>query len=134
LRRYILSDLASKFGCSYEEAQRRFGDPIHSSEVYLNDEMLSKLKEEGIVAWRIEQALGEGVFLPASSIYQVCPLANCVLIRTPFLSPQSITTSLRTLDSLRELNHKKKWWHRDAVRFRWMVGFSDIGSILTPRQ
>jgi hypothetical protein len=56
-----------------EEGFKRFGDVIHSQEIYVNDAMLGRLYDKhNIRPHVICQRQGEAVFIPAGGAHQVC--------------------------------------------------------------
>ena len=46
-------------------------DPIHAQATYITDEMLVELASMGVQPFRIHQAVGEAIFIPAGCPHQV---------------------------------------------------------------
>ena len=47
-------------------------DPIHAQATYITDKMLVELAAMGVKPFRIYQAVGEAIFIPAGCPHQVC--------------------------------------------------------------
>lgn len=77
---------------------------LYDGVVYLNRTHKSRLKEEfGVEPWSFEQHLGEAVFIPAGSPFQVRHLQSSVQLGLDFLSPESLAESLRLSEEIRGL-------------------------------
>ncbi|XP_057797479.1 E3 ubiquitin-protein ligase JMJ24-like [Salvia miltiorrhiza] len=78
--------------------------PLYDGVVYLNRHHKSRLKEEFCVEpWSFEQHLGEAVFIPAGSPFQVRHLQSSVQLGLDFLSPESLAESMRLSEEIRGL-------------------------------
>ncbi|XP_010242027.1 PREDICTED: lysine-specific demethylase JMJ25 [Nelumbo nucifera] len=85
--------------------------PLYDQAVFLNKEHLRKLKEElGIEPWTFKQYVGEAVFIPAGCPFQVRNLQSSVQLGLDFLSPESLSESLRLAEEIRSLpnDHEMK--------------------------
>ncbi|KAL8511443.1 hypothetical protein ACS0TY_018013 [Phlomoides rotata] len=77
---------------------------LYDGVVYLNRHHKSRLKEEfGVDPWSFEQHMGEAVFIPAGSPFQVRHLQSSVQLGLDFLSPESLDESLRLSEEIRGL-------------------------------
>lgn len=77
---------------------------LYDGVVYLNRTHKSRLKEEfGVEPWSFEQHLGEAVFIPAGSPFQIRHLQSSVQLGLDFLSPESLAESLRLSEEIRGL-------------------------------
>lgn len=77
---------------------------LYDAKVYLNGHHKEKLKEEfGVEPWSFEQCVGQAVFIPAGSLYQVRNLQSTVQLGLDFLSPESINQAARFSDEIRIL-------------------------------
>ncbi|KAH6795427.1 hypothetical protein C2S51_036413 [Perilla frutescens var. frutescens] len=77
---------------------------LYDGVVYLNRQHKSRLKEEfGVEPWSFEQHLGEAIFIPAGSPFQLRHLQSSVQLGLDFLSPESLAESLRLSEEIRGL-------------------------------
>ncbi|KAI8068419.1 hypothetical protein BC940DRAFT_34751 [Gongronella butleri] len=69
-------------------------DPLHGQWVYLNEERLTRLRNEyGVVPWTIYQKQGDAVYVPAGCAHQVRNVQNAIKCAYDFLSPENIHRS-----------------------------------------
>ena len=88
-----------------------FDDPIHDQAVYLTVEHLQELKmNHGVVGYRVEQRVGNAVFIPAGCPHQVCNYLSCIKIAMDFMYPGNIEHCLKLGEEFRVLSaqHKRK--------------------------
>lgn len=85
--------------------------PIYEQALYLNNESKRKLKDEfNIEPWTFQQFVGEAVFIPAGCPFQVRNLQSSVQLAFDFLSPESLSESVRMAQEIRCLpsDHEAK--------------------------
>ncbi|KAJ7047814.1 hypothetical protein C8F04DRAFT_986129 [Mycena alexandri] len=99
-------------------------DPIHSQQVYLDDEKRRQLWEEhGVKSFRVYQKAGEAVFIPAGCAHQVRNLSDCIKVAIDFVSPENIERCEKLTKEFREVNHTKAW-KEDVLQLRTMMWFA----------
>ncbi|KAJ7499398.1 hypothetical protein FB451DRAFT_1205305 [Mycena latifolia] len=99
-------------------------DPIHSQQVYLDDEARRELWEQhGVKSYRVYQKAGEAVFIPAGCAHQVRNLSDCIKVAIDFVSPENISRCEKLTREFREQNHKKAW-KEDVLQLRTMMWFA----------
>ncbi|XP_020586989.1 lysine-specific demethylase JMJ25 [Phalaenopsis equestris] len=85
--------------------------PVYEQALYLNNEAKRKLKDEfNIEPWTFQQYVGEAVFIPAGCPFQVRNLQSSVQLAFDFLSPESLSESVRMAQEIRCLppDHEAK--------------------------
>ncbi|KAJ7179562.1 hypothetical protein C8R46DRAFT_1074100 [Mycena filopes] len=99
-------------------------DPIHSQQVYLNDEKRRQLWEQhGVKSFRVYQKAGEAVFIPAGCAHQVRNLSDCIKVAIDFVSPENIERCEKLTKEFREVNQLKAW-KEDVLQLRTMMWFA----------
>ncbi|KAI0715465.1 hypothetical protein C8T65DRAFT_643779 [Cerioporus squamosus] len=102
------------FSADSAEALRRFMkeefgedvdiDPIHSQRYYLTDEMITRLLEDDqhrVRHWRVEQRVGDAIFIPAGCAHQVVNVSTAVKIACDFVSAENLKITAGLVPSLR---------------------------------
>ncbi|KAF7360725.1 Clavaminate synthase-like protein [Mycena venus] len=108
--------------------QKRFSligpDPIHSQEVYLDDESRYALwQETGVKSYRVYQQVGEAIFIPAGCAHQVCNLSHCIKVAIDFVSLENIGRCEQLTREFREQNVGRAW-KEDVLQLRAMMWFA----------
>ncbi|KAJ7087277.1 Clavaminate synthase-like protein [Mycena belliarum] len=99
-------------------------DPIHSQQVYLDDDSRRELWEKhGVKSYRVYQKAGEAVFIPAGCAHQVRNLSDCIKVAIDFVSPENIARCEKLTREFREQNHTKAW-KEDVLQLRTMMWFA----------
>ncbi|KAJ7638409.1 Clavaminate synthase-like protein [Roridomyces roridus] len=98
-------------------------DPIHSQQVYVEDDARRELwLEHGVKSYRIYQTAGQAVFIPAGCAHQVRNLSDCIKVAIDFVSPENIHRCERLTREFRDLNQKRAW-KEDVLQLRAMMFF-----------
>lgn len=64
---------------------------IHQQQIYFNEYLRKQLYEQyGVKGWKIEQKVGQAVFVPAGCPHQVVNMADCIKIANDFVSKENI--------------------------------------------
>ncbi|KAJ7666546.1 hypothetical protein B0H17DRAFT_1089633 [Mycena rosella] len=101
-------------------------DPIHSQQVYLDDEARRELYEQcGVKSYRVYQKAGEAVFIPAGCAHQVRNLSDCIKVAIDFVSPENIARCEKLTREFREQNQRTAW-KEDVLQLRTMMWFAWI--------
>ncbi|KAJ7725064.1 hypothetical protein B0H16DRAFT_285195 [Mycena metata] len=99
-------------------------DPIHSQQVYLDDEKRRQLYQEyGVKSFRVYQKAGEAVFIPAGCAHQVRNLSDCIKVAVDFVSPENIERCEKLTQEFREVNYRQAW-KEDVLQLRTMMWFA----------
>ncbi|VDC00217.1 unnamed protein product [Peniophora sp. CBMAI 1063] len=88
------------------------GHPIHSQEIFVTEEDVTRLRDHKVHVWTFVQKPGDSVFIPAGVGHQVTNLSSCVKIAVDFLSPVNILFSYQIGEELRQ--HRLESGDRDA--------------------
>nr|VWO97863.1 Zn(2)-C6 fungal-type domain-containing protein [Ganoderma boninense] len=89
-------------------------DPIHAQDTYLTEDMLLELAQEHVKPFRISQALGEAVFIPAGCPHQVSNRRACIKIACDFLCVEGVEASNAVSAEFREI-HREDVLQLDAM-------------------
>ncbi|TFK85079.1 hypothetical protein K466DRAFT_495422 [Polyporus arcularius HHB13444] len=77
-------------------------DPIHSQSYYLNEEQISRLTTgRNVQHWRVEQRVGDVIFIPAGCAHQVVNIANAVKVAIDFVSAENLHVTGQLVPGLR---------------------------------
>ncbi|KAJ6567358.1 Clavaminate synthase-like protein [Mycena vulgaris] len=99
-------------------------DPIHSQQVYLDDDSRRELWEQyGVKSYRVYQKAGEAVFIPAGCAHQVRNLSDCIKVAIDFVSPENVARCEKLTREFREQNQSKAW-KEDVLQLRTMMWFA----------
>ncbi|KAH6910760.1 hypothetical protein BKA70DRAFT_1147013 [Coprinopsis sp. MPI-PUGE-AT-0042] len=98
-------------------------DPIHSLAYYLNDHEICQLSEKfGVRPFRIHQAAGDAIFLPAGSAFQISNESDCINLCYDFVSPESIVPCAQLVREYREQSRLKE--KADVLQLDEMMWFA----------
>ncbi|KAJ7138724.1 Clavaminate synthase-like protein, partial [Mycena crocata] len=96
------------------------GDPIHSHQIYMDDEMLRRLRKSGVVGYRVFQKPGDAIFIPAGCAHQVCNLDNCIKVAIDFVSPQNVARCRQLTREFRQFKTRRE----DVLQLHTMMWFA----------
>ncbi|KAI1783901.1 hypothetical protein LXA43DRAFT_976943 [Ganoderma leucocontextum] len=98
-------------------------DPIHAQDTYLTEAMLAELALQGVRPFRIYQALGEAVFIPAGCPHQVSNRRACIKIACDFLCVEGVAAS-RSISAEFRAIHREDVLQLDAMLWHsWLSMF-----------
>ncbi|KAJ6627360.1 hypothetical protein B0H10DRAFT_1779740 [Mycena sp. CBHHK59/15] len=118
------SDKIRKFLREKFKSKIKTQDPIHSQQVYLDDDLRRQLWQEyGVLSYRLYQRPGEAVFIPAGCAHQVRNLSDCIKAAIDFVSPENIQRCEKLTQEFREQNQLKAW-KEDVLQLRTMMWFA----------
>ncbi|KAJ7697772.1 Jmjd1a protein [Mycena olivaceomarginata] len=99
-------------------------DPIHSQQVYLNDDARLRLwREHGVKSYRVHQRVGEAILIPAGCAHQVRNLSDCIKVTIDFVSPENIARCEKLTQEFREQNESEAW-KDDILQLYSMMWFA----------
>ncbi|RPD72399.1 hypothetical protein L226DRAFT_546935 [Lentinus tigrinus ALCF2SS1-7] len=84
-----------------EHASEEAEDPIHAQQTFVNEGMLAELASHGVRPYKIEQRLGDAVFIPAGAAHQVSNVQACIKVACDFLSIEGILESSNIVQDFR---------------------------------
>ncbi|KAI3718807.1 hypothetical protein L6452_19691 [Arctium lappa] len=97
-----------KLGKSYGSPEKVV-HPLFDEVYYLDDLHKTRLKEEfEVEPWSFTQHSGEAVIIPAGCPYQMKKIKSCVHVVLEFISPESVSESIKVGDEVRQLPVKHK--------------------------
>ncbi|KAJ7243114.1 hypothetical protein B0H12DRAFT_1014187, partial [Mycena haematopus] len=100
-------------------------DPIHSQQVYLDDESRLELwQKTGVASYRVYQKAGEAVFIPAGCAHQVCNLTDCIKVAIDFVSLENIERCAKVTTEFRHQITNGKARKEDALQLKTMLWFA----------
>ncbi|CAK5275825.1 unnamed protein product [Mycena citricolor] len=113
------------------EQHRQLGqDPIHSQQIYLEDDMRLRLwQERGVKSYRILQKTGEAVFIPAGCAHQVRNMSDCIKIAVDFVSLENVQRCATLTKEFRQVN-TSKLWKEDVLQLRTMMWFAWLSCLM----
>ncbi|RPD53490.1 hypothetical protein L227DRAFT_490016, partial [Lentinus tigrinus ALCF2SS1-6] len=76
-------------------------DPIHAQQTFLDERMLEELSLLGVRPYKIEQCLGDAVFIPAGAAHQVSNVQACIKVACDFLSIDGVLQSRNIVQDFR---------------------------------
>ncbi|RPD78442.1 hypothetical protein L226DRAFT_457378 [Lentinus tigrinus ALCF2SS1-7] len=88
--------LRTKHGADDQDA-----DPIHAQQTFVDEDMLAELALHGIRPYKIEQRLGDVVFIPAGAAHQVSNVQACIKVACDFLGIDGILESSNIVQDFR---------------------------------
>ncbi|KAI0047285.1 Clavaminate synthase-like protein [Auriscalpium vulgare] len=99
-------------------------DPIHTQQIYLDATLRRELHDEyGVKSYRVYQAPGEAVFIPAGCAHQVANLSDTIKVAIDFVSPENIERCEKLTGEFREQNQSMVW-KEDVLQLRTMMWFA----------
>ncbi|KAI0029130.1 hypothetical protein K488DRAFT_16888, partial [Vararia minispora EC-137] len=99
-------------------------DPIHAQKFYLDVQLRRELWEEKhVMSYRVYQAPGDVVFIPAGCAHQVCNLADCIKVAADFVSPENVARCAQLTEEFRQLNLAHVW-KEDVLQLRAMMWYA----------
>ncbi|KAJ7487749.1 Clavaminate synthase-like protein [Mycena galericulata] len=99
-------------------------DPIHSQQVYLDDDARQELlRDYGVKSYRVYQTAGQAIFIPAGCAHQVRNLSDCIKVAIDFVSPENIERCEQLTREFREENLTEAW-KEDVLQLHTMMWFA----------
>ncbi|KAH9915967.1 uncharacterized protein BXZ73DRAFT_54039, partial [Epithele typhae] len=93
------------------------GDPIHSQQIYVTEDMCTVLKlQYNVHVVRIEQYLSDAVFIPAGWAHQVLNVQNAIKIACDFVSVQNLSVTASLMSKQREHRIKTNGHGEDILQ------------------
>ncbi|KAI0689523.1 hypothetical protein C8T65DRAFT_588583 [Cerioporus squamosus] len=76
-------------------------DPLHAQQTFIDEQMLGELASRGIRPYKIQQRLGDAVFIPAGAAHQVSNVQACIKVACDFLCTEGIRESSKVTQDFR---------------------------------
>ncbi|KAI0714472.1 hypothetical protein C8T65DRAFT_573338 [Cerioporus squamosus] len=76
-------------------------DPVHAQQTFVDEEMLGELASMGVRPYKIQQRLGDAVFIPAGAAHQVSNVQACIKVACDFLCTEGLRESSKVVQDFR---------------------------------